>query len=31
MSNFPEIEYKTMEQAIELPENGTPLDLLQRV
>src|SRR5215831_14481575 len=31
MSNFPEMEYKTMEQAIELPENGTSLDLLQRV
>jgi len=28
MSNFPEMEYKTMEQAIELPENGTSLDLL---
>src|SRR5262249_61368437 len=31
MSNFPEMECKTMEQAIELPENGTSLDLLQRV
>jgi hypothetical protein len=31
MSNFPEMEYKSMEQAIELPENGTSLDLLQHV
>ena len=31
MSNFPEMEYKSVEQAIELPANGTSLDLLQRV
>src|SRR5215467_6408678 len=31
MNNFPEMECKTMEQAIELPKNGTSLDLLQRV
>ena len=31
MSNFPEMEYKSMEQAIELPANGTSLDLLQQV
>jgi hypothetical protein len=31
MSNFPEMEYKSVEQAIELPENGTSLDLLQQV
>ena len=31
MSNFPEMEYKSMEQVIELPENGTSLNLLQQV
>ena len=31
MSNFPEMEYKSVEQAIELPANGTSLDLLQQV
>ena len=31
MSNFPEMEYKSLEQAIELPANGTSLDLLQQV
>jgi hypothetical protein len=31
MSNFPEMEYKSMEQAIDLPENGTSLNLLQQV
>jgi hypothetical protein len=31
MSNFPEMEYKSVEQAIELPENGTSLNLLQQV
>jgi hypothetical protein len=31
MSNFPEMEYKSVEQTIELPANGTSLDLLQRV
>ena len=29
MSNFPEMEYRSVEQAIELPANGTSLDLLQ--
>ena len=31
MSNFPEMEYKSMEQVVELPANGTSLDLLQQV
>ena|SRR5262249_29085696 len=31
MSNFPEMEYKAVEEAIELPENGTSLTLLQHV
>jgi hypothetical protein len=31
MSNFPEMEYKSMEQTIELPENATSLTLLQQV
>jgi hypothetical protein len=31
MSNFPEMEYKSAEQAIELPENGTSLTLLQAI
>jgi hypothetical protein len=31
MSNFPEMEYKSVEQPIELAPNGTSLDLLQRV
>ena len=31
MSNFPEMEYKSVEQVIELPENGTSLNLLQQV
>jgi hypothetical protein len=31
MSNFPEMEYKSVEEVIELPANGTSLDLLQQV
>jgi len=31
MSNFPEMEYKAVEQPIKFPENGTSLDLLRAV
>ena|SRR5215468_4891067 len=31
MSNFPEMEYKAVEEVIVLPENGTSLSLLQQV
>src|SRR5262245_6173167 len=31
MSNFPEMEYKTVEEVIVLPPNGTSLDLLKAV
>jgi hypothetical protein len=31
MSNFPEMEYKAVDEMIVLPENGTSLSLLQQV